>query len=220
MEPDLNLNLSYNKIKPVKYKPRHTDKLRVNPIHSTAQWSEDIFNSIKTYIRKEYYKIQKRRCAYCRRKLNPEGKNEHIDHIIAQSIKKGWMFKPRNLVLACYQCNTQKSDILFTRTNRSLSSFPKKATNYIYFNPFVHNWDDHFSIVDNLFIKAESTLGEDTIEEIKLYRYEYSAIYADEANIYGKTAIERAVQRLYQFDKGSNEYKSAIKLIKEVENNI
>ncbi len=220
MEPDLNIILTYNKIKPFKYTNRHIRKLRENPVEHKDDWKEKHYSSLKRHIRKEFYTIQKRRCAYCRRKLNPEGKNEHIDHIIARSIKRGWMFKPRNLVLTCYQCNTQKSNIPYTRTDRNLNSLPKKAINYLYFNPFVHNWSQHFSIVENLFIKAESTIGQDTIKEIKLYRYEYSVKYADEANIYGKTAIKRATQRVYQFNKNSNEHKSAAKLIKEIEKNI
>jgi 5-methylcytosine-specific restriction endonuclease McrA len=220
MAKDLNIIFSLSKLKPVKYRVNDVAKLRDNPIVSSDDWTSSEFNSIKRFLRHLHYKSQNRRCSYCRRLLNPLGVNEHIDHIIARSIKSGWMFKPRNLVLACYQCNTQKSAVSAIPVGQIFKRLPQKPHNYILFNPYVHKWSEHFEIEDNLFLKAISIVGQNTITELNLFDYKYSIKYADEANVFGETAIKRATKRMAKFNKNSIEFKSALKLIKEIERHI
>lgn len=220
MPKNLNNIFPYSKLKPIKYRSIDISKLRANPITNKEDWSLSEFSSLKRHFRYQHYKTQNRRCAYCRRTLNPIGINEHIDHIVARSIKYGWMFKPRNLVLTCYQCNTQKSDASAFPVNQTFKRLPKKVNNYVLFNPYVHKWIDHFEIEDELFIKAKTTEGQNTIMVVKLYDYKYSLKYADEANIFGDSAIKRAAKRLHRFPKDSVEFKSAKKLIKEIERHI
>lgn len=220
MAKDLNIVFYLPKLKPIKYRGIDIAKLRANPIVKSDDWSLSEFSSLKRTFRYLHYKSQNRRCSYCRRLLNPLGINEHIDHIIARSIKTGWMFKPRNLVLTCYQCNTQKSAASAFPPGQTFKRLPQKPNNYILFNPFVHKWTDHFEVEDNLFLKAISTVGQNTITELKLYDYKYSIKYADEANIFGDTAIKRATKRLAKYGKTSIEFKSAKKLIREIERHI
>lgn len=220
MPQDLNVKFRYNKIKPVKYGIKIVQKLRSNPISKSDDWNNNTFKGIKRLLRFSHYKTQKRRCAYCRRLLNPEGINEHIDHIVARNINHRWMFKPKNLILACYQCNTQKSKLNILINTWVRKRLPKKANNFIYFNPYYHHWHEHFEIEDNLFIKANTVEAQNTIKDFSLYDYKYSIVYADEANIFGESAIKRANKRLRKFSKGSDEYKSAEKLIKQIERHI
>jgi uncharacterized protein (TIGR02646 family) len=220
MAKDLNLLLAYSKLKPICYRSIDIAKLKDNPIKSEDDWGSNEFSSLKRNFRYQHYKTQKRRCSYCRRKLNSQGINEHIDHLVAKSIKKGWMFKPRNLVLACYQCNTQKSNKSAFLEGQKFKRLPKKAHNYTIFNPYVDKWSDHFEIEDELFIKARSIKGQDTITILKLFDFKYSIEYADELNIFGDTAIKRAAKRLNKFPANSIEFKSADKLIKEIERHI
>lgn len=220
MAKDLNKLFFYFKIKPVAYRRFDVNKLKLNPIYNKEDWGSNEFSSLKRYVRFIHYKTQKRRCAFCRRNLNPLGINEHLDHLVARSIKVGWMFKPRNLVLSCYQCNTQKSKATILENGIVFKRLPKKHNNYTLFNPFVHKWSDHFEIEEDLFIKAKSTLGENTIKEMKLYDYKYSIIYSNEANIFGESALKRAAKRLIEFPRKSIEFKSAKKLISEIERHI
>jgi 5-methylcytosine-specific restriction endonuclease McrA len=220
MAKDLNIVFSLSKLKPIKYRTIDIAKLRANPITSSNDWTSSEFSSLKRRFRYLHYKTQNRRCSYCRRLINPLGINEHIDHIIARSIKSSWMFKPRNLVLTCYQCNTQKSDASVFPAGQTFKRLPKKPNNYVLFNPYVHIWSDHFEIEDNLFLKAITIEGQNTIAELRLFDYKYSIKYADEANIFGNTAIKRATKRISKFSKNSIEYKSAKKLIKEIERHI
>lgn len=219
MVKDLNNLFKTSTIIPCKYRPRDVVTLKTNPVKSKDDWSEKCFTSLKKHLRKEHYKIQKRRCVYCRRQLNPVGINEHIDHIVARSLRVGWMFKPRNLVLSCYQCNTQKSAAPVLKRN-NYKRLPRRKQHYTLYNPYVHRWHEHFEIEDSIFIKARSKIGENTIRELKLYDYKYSIVYANESNIQDSSAIKRATKRLVSFKKKSIEYKSAKKLIKEIERHI
>lgn len=220
MAKDLNVLYKYPSFKPTKYRKIDIDKLSMNPVVSKEDWSKNDFTSLKRYVRFTHYQTQKRRCVYCRRKLNPLGVNEHIDHIVARSLKTGWMFKPRNLVLSCYQCNTQKQDASAIRIGITYKRLPRRSQHYILFNPYVHRWSDHFEIEDGLFIKARSKVGDNTIKELNLMDHKYSIIYADESNIFGETAIKRASKRMYKYPKNTTEHKSAKKLIKEIERHI
>lgn len=214
----LSNRIKIAKIKPCTYRSNDIDKLRAFPISHKDDWSNKEFNSLKKFLRKEIFKTQKRRCAYCRRILNPDGGNEHLDHIVARKIKDHWMFKPRNLVLACYQCNTQKSAT--STLNREHKRLPRRGRYYKLFNPYTHNWADHFELIDDLFISGKTKLGENTVKEIGLFDYKYSLKFAEESNTFGNSAIMRATLRLTSYDKKSIEYKSAKKLIKEIERHI
>lgn len=210
----------YNKIKPPLFRPSDIRQLKSNPVDSKDDWSEQCYTSLKRYVRSLNYISQKRRCVYCRRTLNPKGINEHLDHIVARSIAVGWMFKPRNLVLSCYQCNTQKSATPTLKSTKKFKRLPRRGRHYLLFNPYVHNWSDHFDIEDDLFLTAKSKIGEFTINELKLYDHKYSMVFAEESNCFGKTAIVRATLRMRSYSPISNEYKSAKRLIKEIEKHI
>lgn len=220
--PPKNLNTicRYNKIKPVKYGNKIALRLRANPVQSSNDWSKSEFNGIKRLLRRAHYVKQKRRCAYCRRILNPLGINEHIDHIVARDVKYRWMFKPKNLILACYQCNTQKSKSNILTGTWVRNRLPKKSNNFVYFNPYYHIWHENFRIEDNLFLVAVTDVGEKTIEYLKLYDYKYSLVYAEESNIFNDTAIKRATKRMRNFNSNSVEYKSAQKMIDEIKKHI
>ncbi|MBA4300468.1 MAG: hypothetical protein C0433_10265 [Cyclobacterium sp.] len=214
----LSKKLLLSRIKPCVYRKIDVNKLRANPVKSKDDWLETHFTSLKRYLRYELYETQKRRCAYCRRILNPLGINEHIDHIIARKLYINWMFKPRNLVLTCYQCNTQKS--VAPTLKKDHRRLPRRARHYKLFNPFVHSWTHHFELLDDLFLSGKSKIGENTIKALKLFDYKYSLRYAEESNTFGKSAIVRAAQRMAVYDKKSIEFKSAKKLIKEIERHI
>lgn len=219
MARDLNRLFRISFLDSHQYRLIDIAKLNGNPIKKGEDWSQECFTSLKRYFRKQHYQTQQRRCAYCRRQLNPLGINEHIDHIVARSIKPGWMFKPRNLVLTCYQCNTQKTNHSALKHNKH-KRLPRRKRHYTLYNPYVHRWYDHFEIEDNLFIKAKSKIGSDTISKLKLYDFKYSMIYSQESNVSDASAIKRATTRLVTFKKGSIEYKSALRLIKEIERHI
>lgn len=216
MAKNLNNIFYYTKIKPVKYRKIDIAKLKSYHVMIEDDWSLSEFSSLKRYVRYSHYKIQKRKCAYCRRTLNPLGINEHLDHLVARSIKARWMFKPRNLVLSCYQCNTQKSASSIIAPGVGLKRLPKKSSNYVLFNPYVHNWSDHFEIEDGIFLKAKSIEGENTIKELKMYDHKYAMIYAELSGTFNDSGIKKATKRLITFPKGSVEYRSAKKLIEEI----
>src|SRR6218665_1454134 len=209
MPKNLNIVFRYSKIKPIKYRKPDVLKLAGNPIKASSDWNEKKFDSIKRLVRFVHYKSQKRRCAYCRRLLNPLGINEHIDHIVARDVYNKWMFKPRNLVLSCYQCNTQKTNANTLTTAFVPKRLPIKKVNYKFFNPYIHNWHEHFEIEDNLFIRAKTIQAEQTISTYKLFDFKYSIVYSQEANTFGASAIRRATRMMTKFRPDTDEYKNA-----------
>ncbi|WP_064683288.1 HNH endonuclease [Rhizobium bangladeshense] len=51
---------------------------------------------------------QRRRCAYCRSYLHEDYPAR--DHVAPKAVYPKWTFRPENLVLACYACNTDRKD--------------------------------------------------------------------------------------------------------------
>lgn len=51
---------------------------------------------------------QQRRCAYCMSYLHED--HPARDHIAPKKVYPAWTFRPDNLVLACYACNTDRKD--------------------------------------------------------------------------------------------------------------
>ncbi|MGO6690712.1 hypothetical protein ACCS54_07330 [Rhizobium johnstonii] len=51
---------------------------------------------------------QRRRCAYCRSYLHED--HPARDHVAPKAVYPKWTFRPENLVLACYACNTDRKD--------------------------------------------------------------------------------------------------------------
>lgn len=52
---------------------------------------------------------QERRCAYCMAYLYED--RPARDHIAPRATYPAWTFKPENLVLTCYACNTDRKDV-------------------------------------------------------------------------------------------------------------
>src|SRR6218665_254694 len=117
--------------------------------------------------------------------------------------------KPRNLVLSCYQCNTQKTNANTLTTAFVPKRLPIKKVNYKFFNPYIHNWHEHFEIEDNLFIRAKTIQAEQTISTYKLFDFKYSIVYSQEANTFGASAIRRATRMMTKFRPDTDEYKNA-----------
>jgi uncharacterized protein (TIGR02646 family) len=86
--------------------------------------------------------LQGQRCAYCGTRLFDE--SPHRDHIAPKgtNLHPEWTFQPRNIVLACYTCNSVRKKQFDTVLQKGRSY---KTTTFSIVHPYLDDPRDHLS---------------------------------------------------------------------------
>lgn len=133
-------------------------------------WGEERLNAIRQHIKRHYLDQQAFRCCYCQQLLYAEhGRPWDVEHIIAMSLKPQFMFEPRNLAVACIECNQEKRAKPVTDERRV--GFPAAATSYKIVHPHFDDWEDHIELVGDATYHSLSPKGSFTIYECNLFRF-------------------------------------------------
>lgn len=138
-----------------------------------AHWSRDDVGPARKIIKDHYIKEQERRCCYCRTKQDTA--NNAVwdgEHVIARDNRPEFMFEPRNLAIACKDCNIAKGAQEVLR-NPARKSFADKSEHYLIVHPHFDDYDDHLLWFGPLVAPAGtgSDKGTNTINMCKLHRY-------------------------------------------------
>jgi hypothetical protein len=102
------------------------------------------------------------KCEYC---LTPEfflATTFHIDHI--RSVKHGGKTTLRNLAYACPHCNQNKGS--------DIASYSNDDEIVRLFNPRIDFWIEHFEVLSNGTISSLSSIGEATINTLRINQLE------------------------------------------------
>lgn len=139
---------------------------------SGADWSNEEFNEIRTAIKAHYKVEQNYKCPYCAT-VYPvtNGMAWDIEHVVPKDKKVGFMFEPRNLCVACKDCNGAKSskEVL---VNPRRVRFPNRSCDYKIVHPHFDNYEEHISaIVPGNFYRPLTKKGEFTIISCGLLRF-------------------------------------------------
>lgn len=139
--------------------------------HPEAEhWKKSCLKGFKEHVKKYYSDKQNNRCVYCRMKVNLATGFYHIEHIAPKSLYPQWMYDPKNLCLACPNCNSAKNatDILATHNNKKV--LPSMSEDYLIINPYLDKYFEHIEIIDNLLYHGLTQKGTKTIEVCHLTR--------------------------------------------------
>ncbi len=143
---------------------------------SSDSWSDKDLEDLKDKIKKHYIKVQKNICPYCRQSIKSKnGRVWDVEHIIPRSLAPGFMFEPKNLCVACLECNSAKSDKKVV-TSKAKKTYPTKSHLFTIIHPHFDNYNEHILVIkEGFYYVALHSKGEKTIEVCKLNRfYEYS----------------------------------------------
>jgi len=170
-----NLHTEYNfSLRRKAYKPNNKEIGLISKTNfNLSDWGHKKYSSLKNNIKEHHLLKQKDRCAFCRKVLEGDGYHEDIEHIIAKSRRKQWMFTIKNLVVTCRPCNRLKNaDNNLAKTFRMKKKFPEDQLAFTTLNPHFESWNEHLTIKD-IFIEAKSgSKGLETIKLYRLYRYQ------------------------------------------------
>jgi len=168
------------------YKLKDEDNVEALTNSEDVSWNgHDTFkNNLRRHLRIE----QKMCCAYCRMPILFDHKSSrHIEHIIPKDLNTKFMFEPRNLVIACSQCNSTKKDKeVFGPTSKDLNHYPINSDDFIIFHPIYDKYDNFFIIEDNMLILPKNERAKKTIEicgldrvELIIERYQYCSFFQE-----------------------------------------
>lgn len=156
-------------------------------------WGNVEFNGIRGVIKNHYKVEQGYKCPYCA-VVYPvaHGMVWDIEHIVAKDKKVQFMFEPRNLCVACKDCNGAKSskEVL---VNPTRVRFPTNSGDYKIVHPHFDDYGEHISaVVPGEFYRPLTEKGEFTIITCRLLRF-YGVVQREqpehEINDLAKTLI-------------------------------
>lgn len=137
---------------------------------SAASWSNDTLEDIKSHIKRHYIGEQNFRCCYCNQPLLAfHGRVWDIEHIIPRSQKPKFMFNPKNLAIACIECNGSKSSTQVT--DRDYARFTEESSKYKIVHPHLDSFEDHIEIEGDYTYHALTKKGSFTIYHCDLFRF-------------------------------------------------
>jgi hypothetical protein len=137
---------------------------------SSLFWGREDVAPVRKQIKDHYIDEQQRRCCYCGA-LFPSAHNLVWDaeHVISRNSEPRFLFEPRNLAIACKDCNQTKSD-QEVRNNPRSKPFPALSADYKIVHPHFDTYDEHIRWLGSV-CQPLTEKGRVTIEICGLLRY-------------------------------------------------
>lgn len=144
--------------------------------------------SFKKNLRRDMYRKQNKRCAFCRIHVPEACVPMHREHIVYKDEHPQWMFLPENLCITCPTCNEFKGTTEVLEDPQT-TTYPNKSDGFKIIHPLYDRYSDHIELVGDVLYKGKTDKGIFTIKTCHLYRVEL--------------AEERVDQKMYAENKGS-----------------
>lgn len=144
------LPIHYERIERFWLLPAQKTKIAEGIASYDYDWTHSNFDWLKVNLNERLRKRQKDRCCYCRRPLRYDRGLVEIDHVIDKGAKGGiprFTFEPKNLALACKDCNNNKgSKSVVSKPVSGNAPFPVNSGAYIWVHPHIHKYSEHILI--------------------------------------------------------------------------
>lgn len=143
---------------------KHTD-------WNKEELKEELQN-LRIYIRDHYRREQKSKCAYCKKDVSTiSALNCHVEHIAPKSQYEIYMFIPRNLCVACADCNQIKNekDTIHPLPNGvPRKRYPNSSSAFKIVHPHYDTYEEHIDIFKDRWYIDITDKGHFTIGACKL----------------------------------------------------
>ncbi|WP_318486493.1 HNH endonuclease [Photobacterium leiognathi] len=144
---------------------------------SHTSWSIADLQVLRVHVRNHYRIQQQGICAYCRQRVSlKSAANCHVEHIAPKSKYPQFMFEPKNLCVACADCNEIKKeqetmgeepDPICNGDDRV--RYPRAASSFYIVHPHFDDYDEHIEIFNGHYVD-KTDKGHFTIGACKLNR--------------------------------------------------
>jgi hypothetical protein len=142
-------------------------------------WSSDEVDFIRGEAKDYYKKIQQYECCYCRHTITIKHSGVwDIEHIVSRSENVGFMFNPKNLCVACKDCNGIKSDTKVL-VNPAAKHYPTRSDSFRIVHAHLDPYEIHIDNFRGRIYLPKSRKGEFTIATCRLNRFYYEELGYD-----------------------------------------
>ncbi len=133
-------------------------------------WSSEELAELRRRVKTFYIAAQGQKCCYCDRHLATENhRNWDIEHIVDRSAHAWFLFTPKNLAVACPDCNLAKSDKqVLERPGRK--NYPTNSSDFKLVHPHFDMYEEHIFRRGHIYI-PRSPKGTFTIYTCNLLRF-------------------------------------------------
>jgi hypothetical protein len=138
---------------------------------NSTYWDSEEVAALKKEIKDYYKKKQNYTCSYCNQRIKVRhNASWDTEHVVPRKSHPQFMFEPKNLCIACKDCNTEKGDVNVLK-NRLRKTYPDKSSDFLIMHPHFDEYREHIWILlENIYI-ARSKKGRYTIEKCGLLRF-------------------------------------------------
>lgn len=184
----------------------YEETINNNSHNKSNDWSLHCYSNLKIHVKEHYSVLQDDICFYCKINLRHGGYGEPIEHIVPKDDKPQWMFKPKNLALSCYACNTKKNAENTLTTSGLLSTeYPNNSNDFLIYHPHFDIWDDDFAIYYEYFLQPKSEKGRETFRVCKLYRFNLPLDKAKQRNWKAEPLMTQIIEKVLLDTNSSQE---------------
>lgn len=189
-----------------------------------TQGSWEKHKPLKEYIKFHHSVVQDDICSYCRLPIKYGGYGEPIEHIVPKKLNSFWMFHPSNLCLACFGCNTNKSDANTLVNNidtysKRYEDYKMDYREYKIVHPHFDTFSDYIEI-DGFIYKQRAfsrhNKGNNTIEMCKLNRLDVMYERARQKSNSKRNIYQIALKVISNGNSTTKEVEAAQKLVDDL----
>lgn len=139
-------------------------------------WNNETYKvdlqSLRAHIRDHYRVEQQGKCAYCQKDMSTySALNCHVEHIVPKSKHVGFMFSPKNLCVACADCNHSKSEtetLTLNSKKEIRKQYPRASSGFHIVHPHFDTYSEHINIFQGKWYIDKTSKGHFTIGTCKL----------------------------------------------------
>lgn len=179
---------------PVKYQKATIDLIKsllADPTFDHTKWSADELTEFRKTVRVHYRNEQRGVCAFCKQPISLASTgNCHVEHIIAKSKYREFIFEPKNLCVICTDCNiikrdkeVQQGDLNVLPNSTKIKRYPRSSKAFLIVHPHFDIWEDHIAQFGKLYVdlsdKGLFTIGACTLNRA-IRKFGWEAIITSE----------------------------------------
>tara|TARA_Y100000588_G_scaffold186400_1_gene200310 strand:- start:1290 stop:1940 length:651 start_codon:yes stop_codon:yes gene_type:complete len=137
----------------------------------TKEEQKEPLQALRKYVRSHYRVEQNAKCAYCRKDVSVQApSNCQVEHIAPKEMYKKYMFYPKNLCVACADCNSikWKRDTIKPLSTGERKRYPSSSGAFLLVHPHFDDYADHIDIFRDRWYVDKTQKGHFTIGLCKL----------------------------------------------------
>ncbi|MBP0605728.1 MULTISPECIES: HNH endonuclease [Burkholderia] len=182
---------------PIAYSPeirKMVDAKLADPTFNHTNWGDDDLADFRKLVRDYYRTVQVDTCAFCKGPLSSQSAlNCHVEHIVPKSLRREFIFEPKNFCAICADCNEIKRSKETEATEpdplsrgKHVKQYPRSSGAFLIVHPHFDDWDLHLIKFGALYLdlsdKGVFTIGACNLNR-KLRKFGWEAVIVDDATL-------------------------------------